>query len=143
MQLPRQLVLCHQFCLLSWQVAQSLSYQKTRPQRAFAPCRCHNLLKAGASGVIQAMTLSLGALRFSNQHLELRIHPKDLHRDYLFRRISYGNATHVNISIVLQADNKAMLLAALDRSDKYYYACDGESAVEANWHFGTLMAMAW
>jgi len=46
---------------------------------------CHNLIKAGASGVVQAMVLSFGALRFSNQHLEFNIHPKYLHRDYTFR----------------------------------------------------------
>jgi len=46
---------------------------------------CHNLIKAGASGVVQAMVLSFGALHFSNQHLEFNIHPKYLHRDYLFR----------------------------------------------------------
>ncbi|XP_071439153.1 uncharacterized protein KIAA2013 homolog isoform X3 [Hetaerina americana] len=86
---------------------------------------CHNLLKAGASGAAQAMVLSFGSLRFSNQHLELNIHPKYLHRDYTFRRVSYGNLTHVNISIVVKDDNKAVLCVALDRSDKNYYACDG------------------
>lgn len=86
---------------------------------------CHNLLKAGASGVIQAIVLSVGSLRFSKQHLEFNIHPKFLHRDLLFRRIGYGNATHVNISVVVQDDNKAVLYVALDRSDKSYYACDG------------------
>ncbi|XP_077296432.1 uncharacterized protein KIAA2013 homolog [Arctopsyche grandis] len=86
---------------------------------------CHNLLKAGASGVMQAMVLSFGGLRFSNQHLEFKIHPSDLHRDFHFRRINYGNLTHVNISVVVQEDNKAALYVALDRSDKSYYACDG------------------
>lgn len=85
---------------------------------------CHNLLKAGASGVNQAMILSFGALRFSNQHLEYNIHPSKLHRDFLFRRLNYGNMTHVNISIILQEDNKAAIFVALDRSDKTYYACD-------------------
>lgn len=46
---------------------------------------CHHLIKSGASGVLQAMVLSIGGLRFSNQHLELNIHPKYLHRDYFFR----------------------------------------------------------
>lgn len=46
---------------------------------------CHNLIRAGASGIIQAMVLSFGGFRFSNQHLEFNIHPKYLHRDYLFR----------------------------------------------------------
>lgn len=85
---------------------------------------CHNLLKAGASGVNQAMILSFGSLRFSNQHLEYNIHPSKLHRDFLFRRINYGNLTHVNISVILQEDNKAAIFVALDRSDKTYYACD-------------------
>lgn len=86
---------------------------------------CHNLVKAGALGVVQAMVLSFGGLRFSNQHLELNIHPKNLHRDLDFRRLSYGNSTHVNISVVVQEDNHAVLYVALDRSDKNYYACDG------------------
>ncbi|CAH0713506.1 unnamed protein product, partial [Brenthis ino] len=85
---------------------------------------CHNLLKAGASGVNQAMILSFGSLRFSNQHLEYNIHPSKLHRDFLFRRVNYGNMTHVNISVILQEDNKAAIFVALDRSDKTYYACD-------------------
>ncbi|XP_049847280.1 uncharacterized protein KIAA2013 homolog [Schistocerca gregaria] len=84
---------------------------------------CHNLLKAGAPGVMQAMVLSIGGLRFSNQHLELNMHPSDIHREYVFRRISYGNLTHVNISVEIQ-DNKPVLYVALDRSDKYYYGCD-------------------
>ncbi|CAG7825676.1 unnamed protein product [Allacma fusca] len=85
---------------------------------------CHNLLRAGAPGVMQGMVLSFGALKFSNQHLEFNTEPKDLHRDYLFRRVWYGNATHVNISVKVEADNKAVLFVALDRSDKDYYACD-------------------
>lgn len=86
---------------------------------------CHNMLKAGALGVVQAMVLSFGGLKFSNQHLEFNIDPKYLHRDYLFHRLNYGNLTHVNISVALQEDNKAILQVALDRSDKNYYACDG------------------
>ncbi|XP_038214080.1 uncharacterized protein KIAA2013 homolog [Zerene cesonia] len=94
---------------------------------------CHNLLRAGASGVNQAMILSFGSLRFSNQHLEYNIHPSKLHRDFLFRRVNYGNMTHVNISVILQEDNKAAIFVALDRSDKTYYACDAgclDSAVQ-------------
>lgn len=86
---------------------------------------CHNLIKAGASGVLQAMVLSFGGFRFSNQHLELNIHPKFLHRDYFFRRLNYGNMTHINVSIEVTEDNHAMIYVALDRSDGVYYACDG------------------
>ncbi|KAH8263700.1 hypothetical protein KR044_012705 [Drosophila immigrans] len=86
---------------------------------------CHNLIRAGASGVIQAMTLSFGSFRFSNQHLECNIHPKFLHRDFHFRRLNYGNKTHVNVTIIVKDDNKAVINVALDRSDRSYYACDG------------------
>lgn len=46
---------------------------------------CHNLIKAGALGIAQAMVLSFGNFRFSNQHLEFNMHPKFLHRDFHFR----------------------------------------------------------
>ena len=38
--------------------------------------------------------------------------------------MSYGNATHLNISIVVSNDNKPIILAALDRRNKDYFACD-------------------
>ncbi len=78
----------------------------------------------GANGFLQAMILSIGALKFSNHHLEYGTHPKDLHRDYHFRRINYGNHTHVNISVIVGEDNKAILYTALDKKDRHYYACD-------------------
>lgn len=88
---------------------------------------CHNLLKAGSSGLIQAMVLSFGGFRFSNNHLEFNIHPKYLHRDYHFRRLNYGNLTHVNVTVSVNDENKAVLFVSVDRAeDKLpYYACDG------------------
>ena len=86
---------------------------------------CHKLVRMGAEGVMQAMLLSFGSIKFSNQHLEFNTEPKDLHRDFHYRRINYGNATHLNISVAVLEDNKAALYVALDRSDKEYYACDG------------------
>ncbi|XP_043278837.1 uncharacterized protein KIAA2013 homolog isoform X2 [Venturia canescens] len=85
---------------------------------------CHRLMTGGPAAVQQAMVLSLGGLRFSNQHLEFNIDPQYLHRDYLFRRISYGNVTHLNISVTVGDDNRAILGVALDRSDSTYFACD-------------------
>ncbi|XP_012277078.1 uncharacterized protein KIAA2013 homolog [Orussus abietinus] len=85
---------------------------------------CHHLMTGSPSAVQQAIVLSLGGLRFSNQHLEFNIDPQYLHRDYLFRRISYGNVTHVNISVIVGEDNRAVLRVALDRSDSTYYGCD-------------------
>lgn len=86
---------------------------------------CGTMLKAGADGVLEAIVLSIGALKFTNDHLEFGMEPKDLHRDMMsFRRLSYGNATHLNISVHVGEDNKAQIYAALDRSDKNYFACD-------------------
>jgi len=45
--------------------------------------------------------------------------------DYVFfRRISYGNLTHVNISVTVGEDNRAILGVALDKSDSVYFGCD-------------------
>ncbi|XP_012258142.2 uncharacterized protein KIAA2013 homolog [Athalia rosae] len=85
---------------------------------------CHHLMVGGPAAVQQAIVLSLGSLRFSNQHLEFNIDPQYLHRDYLFRRISYGNVTHLNVSVHVGEDNRAVLGVALDRSDSVYYGCD-------------------
>lgn len=43
----------------------------------------------------------------------------------LLRRINYGNQTHVNVTVEVDENDKAMLYVALDRSDRNYYACDG------------------
>ncbi|KAK7582623.1 hypothetical protein V9T40_014068 [Parthenolecanium corni] len=86
---------------------------------------CYNLVQAGADGVIQAMVLSFGSFHFQKQHLEFNMHPSFLHRTYHFRRINYGNQTHVNVTVEVDENDKAMLYVALDRSDKDYYACDG------------------
>ncbi|XP_043242973.1 uncharacterized protein KIAA2013 homolog isoform X1 [Amphibalanus amphitrite] len=85
---------------------------------------CHNMLGAGADGVMQAMILSMGALKFSNQHLEFGMEPKDMHRDYVFRRVNFGNATHVTIRVAVDDNNKANLFVSLDRSDRSYFGCD-------------------
>merc|ERR1719507_1406685 len=85
---------------------------------------CHNLVKAGADGVMQAIILSLPGLKFSNHHLELNVHPKELHRDLTVRRVNYGNETHVNISLNVMEDNRAAIFVSLDKRNRGYYACD-------------------
>ena len=59
------------------------------------------------------MVLSLVGLKFHQHHIELDANPKDLHRDYQIRRISYGNSTHLNISVFVNADNKAEIEVSL------------------------------
>lgn len=86
---------------------------------------CAKLVATGTEGVMQAMLLSMGAFKFSHQHLEFNTEAGDLHREFHWRRLGYGNATHVNVTVALREDNRAVLYAALDRSDGDYYACDG------------------
>ena len=96
------------------------AYYKVLPFRSF--------LALGAEGFIQAFILSLGGFRYSNyDHLEMLYHPQDLHRNFDFRRISYGSEAHLNISVRVgeETDNKPVLMVAVDRSDKMFYACDG------------------
>uniref|UniRef100_A0A0K2VHG3 Uncharacterized protein n=1 Tax=Lepeophtheirus salmonis TaxID=72036 RepID=A0A0K2VHG3_LEPSM len=87
---------------------------------------CHAMLKAGADGVSQAMVLSFMGLNFRQHHLELNAHPKDLHRDFYIRRLRLGgNGTQVNLGVIVQNDNKALLRVSLEKqSQNYYYACD-------------------
>ncbi|RUS85512.1 hypothetical protein EGW08_006720, partial [Elysia chlorotica] len=85
---------------------------------------CKLMVGAGAEGILQAMLLSLAPLHFQDQHLEMTSVPRDLHRDLYFRRINYGNNTHVNISVTVGEDNKATIDVALDRNDRPYFGCD-------------------
>ncbi|XP_060585410.1 uncharacterized protein KIAA2013 homolog [Ruditapes philippinarum] len=85
---------------------------------------CQRMIAAGVDGVLQAMLLSIGSLRFGHEHLEMGLHPQDTHRDFNFHRINYGNNTHLNISVLVGEDNKANIYVSLDRNDKPYYACD-------------------
>lgn len=74
--------------------------------------------------MLQAIILSLGSFHFANDHLEFAMEPGDLHRDLFFHRISYGNNTHLNVSVIVGDDNKALIFVSLDRNDRPYYACD-------------------
>lgn len=74
---------------------------------------CHHLMIGDPAAVQQAIVLSLGSLRFSNQHLEFNIDPQYLNRDYLFR---YGikifliksivNISFIHNTFVIQIDIK-------------------------------------
>ena len=39
-------------------------------------------------------------------------------KPFQMRRVSYGNSTHLNISVEVEPDNKAVIRVALDRRDK-------------------------
>lgn len=87
---------------------------------------CRNLLEAGAEGTLQAIILSFVGMTFHQNHLEMGIHPKELHRDYYLRRIRYSNSTNINITMSVGDDNKASIYVRLDKNldNKDFYACD-------------------
>lgn len=91
---------------------------------------CGRLLEgAGADGMIQAMILSFGGFQFTHHHLEFGTEPKDLHRDYDFRNLAFGNGSFVSIKVEVNKENKAVLYASVNRtiindSNRHFFACD-------------------
>jgi len=87
---------------------------------------CGNLLSAGAEGTMQAVILSFVAMQFHQNHLEMGIHPKELHRDYFLRRVRYSNTTSLNVTMIVGEDYKASIRVILDKNtgSRDFYACD-------------------
>ena len=83
---------------------------------------CEHLIKSDARGVLQAMLLSLVGLRFTPKHLEFHSHPSDLQRPFIVRRLSYGNDTLMNISVLITDENKAQIQVALDQYSKFCFS---------------------
>lgn len=88
---------------------------------------CGNLLELGAYGLLQAIILSLGGFKFTHHHLDLNLNPRQLHRDYEFRRINYANISLISVDVEVGVDNHAMLYVTLNElidKNKKFYACD-------------------
>ncbi|UJR37786.1 hypothetical protein I4U23_030477 [Adineta vaga] len=85
---------------------------------------CFTLMRSGADGVLQSMLLSIGGIRFRTHHLEMYLDPKELHRDMFFRSINFGKQYHVNISITVAHDNRAVIDVSIDNDNAQAYACD-------------------
>ncbi|CAF0948843.1 unnamed protein product [Brachionus calyciflorus] len=88
---------------------------------------CKSLLEMGVNGVLQAVVLSLGGLKFTLHHLETNLNPRQIHRDYYFRKINYANLSFISIEIIVDSDNHARLYVTLDElidKNQKFYACD-------------------
>ncbi|CAF4671140.1 unnamed protein product, partial [Rotaria magnacalcarata] len=48
----------------------------------------------------------------------------ELHRDMFFRSINFGKQYHVNISITVGHDNRAVIDVSMDSEHAEAYACD-------------------
>ncbi|KRZ73804.1 Uncharacterized protein T10_10961 [Trichinella papuae] len=81
---------------------------------------CGNLL-------LEALLLSFGALKHTTHHLEFDQQPQDLHRDFFFRNIYFTKSTYVNICIMVNDENRAVMYASVNRTSpvgKELFACD-------------------
>lgn len=79
------------------------------------------------TGLLQAIVLSIGGLKFTHHHLDLNLNPRQLHRDYEFRNINYANMSLISVEVVVGSDNHANLYVTLNElidSKKKFYACD-------------------
>lgn len=88
---------------------------------------CKTLLDMGAEGVSQAMILSLGGFKFTNHHLELNLNPRQIHRDYYFRKINYANLSMISVNVEVGEDNHAVIFVTLNElidPKQKFFACD-------------------
>uniref|UniRef100_F1KVQ6 Uncharacterized protein n=1 Tax=Ascaris suum TaxID=6253 RepID=F1KVQ6_ASCSU len=67
---------------------------------------CASLLKAGAVGVADAFALSLFASKFSGEHLEVDMDPRDLHREMTIENLNFSSDTKLSIAVRLDSDNR-------------------------------------
>lgn len=101
---------------------------------------CGSLLELGASGILQAIVLSLGGFKFTHHHLDLNLNPRQLHRDYQFRNINYANTSLISVDVEVGYDNHAVLYVTLNElmnPEKRFYACDAgclDTPVELKLH---------
>lgn len=88
---------------------------------------CRALTEIGVYGLLQAIVLSIGGFKFTHHHLDLNLNPRQLHRDYYFRRINYANLSLISVEVVVDSDNHAKLYATLNQlidSSQKFWACD-------------------
>lgn len=73
--------------------------------------------------------LSLGGLSFvavkdDVLHMEFNVDPADLHRDYQFRNIRYSDRTYLNLSVIVDESNYAVLYISSTSKTNSFYASD-------------------
>lgn len=88
-----------------------------------------SMVLTGAEGVLQAVLLSLGGLSFvavkdDVLHMEFNVDPADLHRDYQFRNIRYSDRTYLNLSVIVDESNYAVLYISSTSKTNSFYASD-------------------
>lgn len=87
--------------------------------------QCKSLVSEGAEGILQAMLLSFGGLRFTESDLRLNMDPFVLHNNIAFHRLIYRNDT-ISISIKRGTGEQSPVISvALEEVARIkLYACE-------------------
>ncbi|KAK3726969.1 hypothetical protein QZH41_014712 [Actinostola sp. cb2023] len=89
---------------------------------------CSSLIKAGATGIAQAMTLSFGGLQFSAGLFEFAANPASLHTSVTFRHIHLYKGIYINVSVIINEHTghaeKLVIKSNLGDDKTPLYACE-------------------
>ncbi|XP_039262804.2 uncharacterized protein KIAA2013 homolog isoform X1 [Styela clava] len=88
--------------------------------------QCKSLVSEGAEGLLQAMLLSFGGLKFTENDLRFGPDPEVLHNDISFHRLIYRNDT-LDISVKRARDSTGtpvIMVALRDHPKIPLYACE-------------------
>ncbi|CAH3168237.1 unnamed protein product [Porites lobata] len=88
---------------------------------------CSALVRAGATGIVQAMTLSFGGLQFSAGHFEFAANPASLHTTITFRRIHLYEDMDIFLSVTVNEDNghaEKLIVKPVKGGKTPLYACE-------------------
>lgn len=96
-------------------------------QRLLEQNGCSALVKAGAVGINQAITLSFGGLQFSAGHFEFAANPASLHTTIVFRHIHLYEDMDIYLTVLVNAETghaEKLLVKPVKGGKTPLYACE-------------------
>lgn len=96
-------------------------------QRLLEQNGCSALVKAGAIGIVQAITLSFGGLQFSAGHFEFAANPASLHTTIAFRRLHLYEDTDIYLTVTVNEDSgyaEKLTVKPVKAGKSPLYACE-------------------
>ncbi|EDO47766.1 predicted protein, partial [Nematostella vectensis] len=108
-------------------VEASINRMVSQWQRVLQQNGCASLIRAGATGIIQAMTLSFGGLQFSSDLFEFAANPASLHTTVEFRHIHLHQGVYVYVSVLVNehiGHAEKLVVKATGHEKRPLYACE-------------------
>jgi len=96
-------------------------------QRLLEQNGCNALVKAGAIGLVQAITLSFGGLQFSAGHFEFAANPASLHTTITFRRIHLYEDMDIYLTVLVNEETghaEKLIVKPVKGGKAPLYACE-------------------